>query len=160
MISFLFAMGENRVIGKDNDLPWHLPADLAYFKKVTLGHPIIMGRKTYESIGRPLPGRKNIVVTRNEHFAAEGCTVVHSVEEALSSLPKNEEIFVIGGTNLFEAFYGHADRMYVTFIHESFEGDTYFREIKDTEWRLVSTEENKKDQKNKYDYDFLVYDRI
>ncbi|HET7657323.1 MAG TPA: type 3 dihydrofolate reductase [Bacillales bacterium] len=160
MISFLFAMGSNRVIGKDNDLPWHLPADLAYFKKKTMGHPIIMGRKTYESIGKPLPGRENIVVTRDKHFTAEGCTIVHSIEEASNVVKGNEESFVIGGANLFEAFYPYADRMYVTLIHESFEGDTYFREIDEREWKLVATEQHEKDEKNKYDYTFLVYDRI
>lgn len=159
MISFLFAMGKNRVIGRDNQLPWHLPADLAYFKKKTMGHPIVMGRKTYESIGKPLPGRENVIVTRNSEYEAEGCTVVHSVDEACRMFPDDEEIFVIGGAKLFDAFYPFADRMYVTYINETFEGDTFFRAIDDSEWKRTSVEKGIKNDKNRYEYSFITYER-
>lgn len=159
MISFLFAMGKNRVIGRDNEMPWHLPADLARFKKMTMGHTVVMGRKTHESIGKALPGRKNIVVTRNMDYKAEGCIVVHSVNEARECFDDNEEIFVIGGTKLFNAFYPYADRLYVTYINEEFEGDTFFPEIEDDRWKRTSAEKGIKDEKNPYDYSFIVYDR-
>jgi dihydrofolate reductase len=159
MISFLLAMDQNRTIGKNNDLPWRLPADLAYFRKVTMGHTIVMGRKTYESIGRPLPGRENVVVTKNTDFQAEGCFVVHSVEEAKQHFQKDDEVFVIGGAQLFEKFFPYADRLYITLIEEQFEGDTYFQNIDKNEWNLVSKEKGMKNEKNPYDYCFLVYAR-
>lgn len=160
MKSFLVAMDRNRVIGKDNDLPWRLPADLAYFKKKTTGHTILMGRKTYESIGRPLPNRLNVILTKNKHFTAEGCIVVHSVEEALALMNKKEdEYFIIGGSDLFKQFFPYVDRMYITFIDEEFEGDTFFPEIDMSDWKLISKEKGKKDEKNRYDYEFLVYER-
>jgi dihydrofolate reductase len=157
MISFMLAMDENRVIGKDNDLPWRLPADLAYFKRVTMGQPIIMGRKTYDSIGRPLPGRENIVVTRNKDFKAEGITVVHSLQEALEHT-KNTEAFVIGGAQIFKEALPLASRLYITHIYHTFEGDTYFPAITD-EWKVISSEKGVKDEKNPYDYDFVVYEK-
>jgi len=159
MISFLFAMGKNRVIGKDNGLPWYLPADLAHFKRLTMGHTIVMGRKTYESIGKALPGRNNIVVTTDRNYKAEGCTVVHSINEARECFNREEEVFVIGGTKLFNAFYPYADRMYVTYINEEFEGDTFFPEIEDVRWQCTSIEKGIRDEKNPYDYSFIVYDR-
>jgi dihydrofolate reductase len=157
MISFILAMDENRVIGKDNDLPWRLPADLAYFKRTTMGQPVIMGRKTYESIGRPLPGRENIVVTRNKDFAVEGITVVYSLEEAFEQT-KETEAFVIGGEQIFKEAISFASRLYITQIHHTFEGDTYFPAIP-TEWKIVSSEKGIKDEKNPYDYDFVVYEK-
>lgn len=159
MISFLFAMGKNRVIGKDNQLPWHLPADLAYFKKKTMGHTIVMGRKTYESIGKPLPGRKNVVMTRDIRYEADGCLVVHSIDETRQLFHTDEEVFVIGGAKLFEALYSYADRLYVTYINEHFEGDAFFREIDDLEWKRISVEQGIKNEKNPYDYSFIVYER-
>jgi dihydrofolate reductase len=159
MISFLFAMGKNRVIGKDNGMPWHLPADLARFKKMTMGHTVVMGRKTHESIGKALPGRKNIVVTKSMDYKAEGCIVVHSVNEAREYFDDNEEIFVIGGTQLFNAFYPYADRLYVTYINQEFAGDTFFPEIEDAEWKRISIEKGVKNEKNQYDYSFIVYER-
>nr|WP_209125037.1 dihydrofolate reductase [Alkalihalobacillus sp. BA299] len=160
MISFLVAMDKNRVIGKDNDLPWRLPADLAYFKKVTMGHPIVMGRKTYESIGRPLPGRENIIITRNQNYSAEGCTVLHSLDDVKKVIDDStKEVFIIGGAEIFKEAFPIADKLYITHIDEAFEGDTYFPAFSDQEWKEVSREKGVKDEKNPYDYYFSVYER-
>lgn len=159
MISFVVAMDQNRVIGKENQLPWHLPADLKYFKKVTTGHTIVMGRKTFESIGRPLPNRRNVVLTRDEQYEAEGCEVVNTIEEVLSIARKEEECFVIGGTEVFMLFWDHVDRLYVTYIDESFEGDTFFPEIDRAEWEIVGVEEGVVDEKNRYRHEFRTYER-
>lgn len=161
MISLIVAMGENRVIGNKNELPWHLPEDLKYFKRVTMGHPVIMGRKTFESIGRPLPGRKNIVISAQEDYVAEGCTVLHSIEEVLMLNEKNpgEEYFVIGGAEIYKALLPVADRLYITFIYEKFEGDTVFPPFKINEWELVSRQKGLKSEENPYDFEFLVYER-
>ncbi len=160
MISFLVAMDQNRVIGKDNALPWHLPDDLKFFKRVTMGHPIVMGRKTYESIGKPLPGRENIIITRNTEYQADGCTILHSVEELQKYLDKKEEeVFIIGGAQLFNDTFPIADRLYITEIHHEFEGDTFFPEFPESEWTLTSKEKGIKDEKNPYDYYYTIYDR-
>lgn len=160
MISHIFAMDQNRVIGKDNRLPWHLPADLAYFKKVTMGHAIMMGRKTFESIGRPLPGRENVVVTRNRSFRAEGCTVLHSLEEVRQfAANRDDGVFVIGGAELFQATLPVADRLYITKIEASFPGDTFYPAFDESQWQLVSYTKGIKDEKNPYDYAFMVYER-
>lgn len=159
MISFIWAMDNNQVIGNNNELPWHLPADLQYFKRVTMGHPIVMGRKTFESIGRPLPGRENIIITRNPAYTNENCTVIHSVDELLQYCQKNaeEEYFVIGGAELFQQLLPYADRLYVTKIHEQFVGDTFFPPIDLNDWKLNSREKGQKDDKNPYDYEFLMF---
>lgn len=160
MISFLVAMDQNRVIGKDNKLPWHLPADLKYFKELTMGHPIIMGRKTYESIGRPLPGRENIVITRKKDYTAEGCTIIHSISEVKELDEKrNDELFVIGGAEIFEQTFSIADRLYITVIEETFEGDTYFPHFNEDDWGIVSKEKGVQDERNVYEHYFLVYER-
>ncbi|TLS37549.1 dihydrofolate reductase [Pseudalkalibacillus caeni] len=161
MISFLVAMDKNRVIGKDNDLPWRLPADLAYFKRLTMGHPIVMGRKTHESIGRALPGRENFVVTRSRDFVAPGCTILHSVDEIkkMESV-RDDEIFIIGGAGLFDETLRFADRLYITEIEEVFEGDTYFPPVDFSNWKTISKEKGIKDEKNPYDYYFAVYEKI
>ncbi|WP_078409843.1 dihydrofolate reductase [Priestia abyssalis] len=160
MISFLVAMDQNRVIGKDNKLPWYLPADLKYFKELTMGHPIIMGRKTYESIGRPLPGRENIVITRNEEYTAEGCTIIHSISEVKELEEKrDDELFVIGGAEIFEQTFSIADRLYVTMIEETFEGDTYFPDFNEDDWVVVSKKKGVQDERNVYEHYFLVYER-
>lgn len=158
MISFVVAMDENRAIGKDNDLPWYLPNDLKHFKKTTMGKPIVMGRKTYESIGKPLPGRENIVVTRDESYKAEGTTIVHSVDEVLKI--NAEEICVIGGSEIFKQFLPVADRLYITEIHHTFDADTYFPELNDDEWKEVSRTAGIVDEKNKYPHDFVVHEKI
>ncbi|RBW69495.1 dihydrofolate reductase [Bacillus taeanensis] len=158
MISLIWAMGQNQTIGKDNDMPWHLPADLAYFKKVTSGHTVLMGRKTHESIGRPLPNRKNIIITNNKAYKAEGCIVVHSVKEALTHT-KEDEVFVIGGAQIYEVFLPFADRLYVTHIKQDFDGDAFFPLFDLNEWMLVSEEQGIKSEKNPYHYKFLVYEK-
>ena len=160
MISFLVAMDKNRVMGIDNRLPWRLPADVKFFKEVTMGHPVVMGRKTYDSIGKPLPGRENIILTRNVDYQPEGCKVIHTVEESIEYMKnKNDEVFVIGGAQLFKELFPVADRLYITEIHHEFEGDTFFPEFEESEWTLSSSEKGIKDEKNPYDYFFHVYDR-
>jgi dihydrofolate reductase len=161
MISFLVAMDKNQVIGKDNELPWHLPADLAYFKRVTMGHSIIMGRKTHDSIGRALPGRKNIILTRNLEYQAPGCEVLHTLGEVKElNNETNDELFVIGGAELFKELFPIADRLYITHIYADFEGDTFFPSLNWKEWKVTSREQGIRDEKNPYDYEFVVYDRI
>ena len=160
MISFIVAMDKNRVIGKNNQLPWRLPEDLKFFKRVTMGHPIAMGRKTHESIGRVLPGRENIVITRQKEYRREDCTVVYSVEDFVQySKKQSDEIFVIGGAEIFNETFAYADRLYITLIHEEFAGDTYFPEFDVSNWELVSCEKGVKDNKNPYDYEFRIYNR-
>lgn len=161
MISFILAMDENRVIGKDNQLPWHLPEDLKFFKRVTIGHPIVMGRKTFESIGRALPGRENIIITRNCAYTRDDCTVFYEMEAFLSYCHQNaeEEYFVIGGAEIFKALLPNVERLYITEIHHQFEGDTFFPVLDMSQWELMSREEGLKDEKNPYFYEFTIYHR-
>jgi len=160
ILSLIVAHADNRVIGKDNDMPWHLPADLAYFKKTTLGKPIIMGRKTFESIGRPLPGRKNIVISRDANYAATGIETVTSVEQALEKVNDVQEVMVIGGGAIYQHCISQADRLYITHIDALVEGDTFFPEYNlDTVWQKVSSEQLAADDKNGYDLDFCVYEK-
>jgi dihydrofolate reductase len=157
MISLMVAMDQNRVIGKNNKLPWHLPADLQYFKKVTMGHPIVMGRKTFESIGRVLPGRENVIVTRNQEFKAEGCVVLHDIAQIkMFADNHDEEVFVIGGAEIFKEILPFTDRLYITEIHETFEGDTFFPVIDENEWDEVSSNPGSIDEKNRYAHDFII----
>jgi dihydrofolate reductase len=158
-ISYIVAMDIQQAIGLGNNLPWRLPADLAYFKKTTLNHSILMGRKTFESIGKPLPNRTNVILTQNKDYQAEGCLIVNSVEEAVKQF-KNEEIFVIGGAEVFQLFMSSVDRLYITLIEHEFEADTYFPEFDIDDWVLVSSEDGIKDAKNPYDYSFLVYAKM
>ena len=135
-IALIAALADNGVIGKDGDLPWHIPEDLKHFKAVTMGKPIIMGRKTFTSIGKPLPGRTNVVLTRKEDFAADGVQVVHSLAEAFSAAQAEaEEIMVIGGAQVYEEALPRADRLYLTYVHQTVEGDTYFPSFNEGEWR-------------------------
>ncbi|WP_088006293.1 dihydrofolate reductase [Indiicoccus explosivorum] len=158
MISLLVAHDSNRVIGKDNQLPWHIPEDLKYFKEKTMGKGIVMGRKTFESIGRPLPGRKNIVLTRKKDYEAPGAEVVHSLDDGIrSAAEQHQEIMIIGGAELFKETLPIADRLYVTYIDRPFEGDTYFPPYGKEEWTLVSSSE--KHQTSGIPYSFLVYER-
>jgi dihydrofolate reductase len=157
-ISFIFAMDQKRAIGKDNQLPWHLPADLNFFKTVTTGHSILMGRKTYDSIGKPLPRRRNVIITQNAEFTAEGCDVIHSVDEVLEQY-RDEELFVIGGAEVFHLFLPHVNRMYITQIEHIFEADIFFPEIDWTHWQLVSSKQGIQDEKNPYVYYFQIYER-
>jgi dihydrofolate reductase len=159
-ISIIAALGENRVIGAQGKIPWHLPADFQKFKALTLGHPVIMGKNTFESIGKPLPGRTNIVLTKDPNYAAEGCVVAHSLDDALALAGKeSEEIFIIGGGAVYELALPLADTLYLTEVHGIFEGDAFFPEFNEDEWRLVSSEPHTKDEKNAYDYEFRVYER-
>lgn len=156
MISLIVAHDENRVIGYNNTMPWHLPGDLAYFKKTTMGKPMIMGRKTFESIGKPLPGRTNIVITRDTDYKREGIVVVHSFEEALEVVKKeNKEIMVIGGEQIFRLALPIADILYVTKIQHSFKGDTYFPEYGD-EWKK-SSESEEFETKDHIKFSYIVY---
>lgn len=162
-IAAIVAIDQNRVIGKNNDIPWRLPADLRYFKRRTVGSPIIMGRKNYESIGRPLPKRTNIIITRNKDYKVEGCEVVHSIEAALElgkSL-KTEWIFIIGGEDIYAQTMEQWDRLYLTQVDTKVEGgDRFFPKIDTTNWELVQKEAHEKDAKNPHDYTFLVYDKV
>ncbi|MAE42886.1 type 3 dihydrofolate reductase [Candidatus Woesearchaeota archaeon] len=158
-ISFVVAMGRNKVIGSNNSLPWNMPADMKHFKKLTLGKPIIMGRKTYETIGKPLPNRKNIIITRDQDYKAEGCIVAHSIEESLQSAENAEEVMVIGGAQIYKEFLPKANRIYLTIIDHDFEGDTHFPEYNEEEWQEIEREEHKADEENKYDYVFVTLER-
>lgn len=158
MIALIWAMDENGLIGRNNKLPWHLPADLAFFKRTTMGQPIIMGRKTYESIGKPLPGRENVIVTRDLDYRAEGCTVVHNVEEATERM-SGKEGYVIGGAELFRLFLPTADRLIVTRIRHVFEGDVFFPKTDWSKWKLVWEEEGPVDEKNAHPHVYQIYDR-
>jgi dihydrofolate reductase len=159
MISLIVAMANDHVIGSDNKMPWHLPADLKHFKKNTLNKPIIMGRKTYESIGKALPLRKNIIITRQEDFTAPDCIVVHSLDAALREAGNVEEIMIIGGGQLFQETMSMADRMYVTFIDLQVAGDTRFPQWDVQAWQEISREAHQKDASNPYDYAFVVLRR-
>ncbi len=157
IISLIAAMAKNRIIGKDNQMPWHLPADLGHFKAVTLGKPIIMGRKTYESIGRPLPGRKNIVMSRDKHYKLEGCETVTSLEDAIKLVDDVEEIMIIGGGFLYTQCLPQADKLYLTFIDLDVEGDTQFPPFEQLKLTEVKREKHLKDEKNPYDYEFVDF---
>ena len=153
-------MDANGVIGRDNELPWHLPADLQHFKKTTMGKPILMGRKTYESIGRPLPGRTNIVITRDSRYQAAGCVVVNSIDAAMDAAGEQDEIMVIGGAEFYRQVLPYTDTIYLTRIHETFTGDTFFPELNDADWREVERSDQAADAKNPHDYSFIRLDRV
>lgn len=157
-LSMIWAMGKNREIGINNSLPWNLPEDLKHFKKTTLGKPVIMGLRTFESLGRPLPGRKNIVLNFSKKDIP-GCFVVTSINEALDMV-KGEDAFVIGGASIYKQFLEHADRLFITFIDHEFKADAYFPEFDLNEWKIISEEKGIRDEKNPYDYYFRVYERI
>ena len=157
-ISLVAAMGRNRVIGNKGKLPWHMPADLKYFRDKTKGKPVIMGRKTFDSMGKLLPNRTNIILTRDRHYKADGCIVADSADEALKSAGNAGEIMVIGGQKIFEQFMPIADRIYLTIIHADFEGDAYFPKY-GKEWKEASRERHNADEKNPYNYDFIVLEK-
>jgi dihydrofolate reductase len=159
-IAIVVAMADNRVIGRDNRLPWHLPADLRHFRQVTVGKPVVMGRKTHESIGRPLPERTNIVVTRDRSYQAQGCIVVHSIESALKAAGDREEVMVIGGTDFYQQLLPKADRIYLTLVHTQFEGDARFPELDEREWREVERTDCAPDEKNPWPYSFIRLERV
>ncbi|HEY8510707.1 MAG TPA: dihydrofolate reductase [Cyclobacteriaceae bacterium] len=164
IVSLIAAVSRNNVIGKDNDLPWNLPDDMKYFMQTTSRHHVIMGRKNYESIPekfRPLPNRTNIVVTRNEDYQAPGCHIVHSLEDAFA-IPmrsEEEEVFVIGGADIFRQSLPFADRLYLTEVHADVEGDVFFPAFDHSEWKELSRVPHPADERHKYAFDFVVYER-
>lgn len=161
-LSLIAALAANNVIGRNNQVPWRLPTDLRRFKALTMGHHLIMGRKTFDSVGRPLPGRVNVVITRREDWSAAGVTVEHSLEEALrvAADAADAEAFIAGGAEIYELAIHRADRMYLTRVHAEVEGDTFFPEFDDvSEWRLVDAEHFEADERNEYPFSFLTYDR-
>ncbi len=158
-ISLIVAMASNRVIGTDNKMAWHLSADLKRFKKITMGSPIMMGRKTHESIGKALPGRINIVISRNSNYQAEGCQVYPDIPSALESFSKCQEIFVIGGSSLYETMLPEADSIYLTQIHQPFSGDTYFPEVDANHWVEVEHQRIDKDPDVAFAYSYIKLKR-
>ncbi|EZH80314.1 type 3 dihydrofolate reductase [Aeromonas hydrophila] len=161
MISMIAAMAHDRVIGLDNRMPWHLPADLAHFKRVTLGKPVLMGRKTFESIGRPLPGRRNLVISRNPDYRADGVEIIDSVEAALALLAGSDvaELMVIGGGHLYGQLLPRADRLYLTRIDLAVEGDTRFPAFDENDWSCIECESHQPDEKNPHSYCFETWQR-
>ena len=159
MISIIVAASTNNVIGVQGELPWRLSDDLKRFKAVTMGKPIIMGRKTWESIGRALPGRQNIVITRQPDYLADGCDVVESVDEAIAAAGDADEVMVIGGSQIYDMALPLASRLYLTRVHAEVEGDAFFPVVDESEWRLVSDESHTSDERNDFDFSVLVYER-
>ena len=161
MVTIIAAIAENNALGKDNDLIWHLPADLKRFKKVTSGHYILMGRNTFESIGKPLPNRTSVIITRNNDYFKDGCLIANSLEDAIELAADEEEVFIIGGAQIYKYAIENnlADKLDITIVHESFEADVFFPEIDTKIWKEVAREDFKADEKNKYDYSFVSYVR-
>ena len=161
IISLIAAMGNNRVIGIDNRLPWRLPADMKHFRAITMGKPVLMGRKTFESIGKALPGRANIVVTQDRHFHSDGVSVAHSIEEALAMAETagTTEVLVIGGASFYAQFLPKAQRLYITEIHNDFQGDAFFPAWEPAEWREVQRYDHAPDGDNAYAYSFVTLER-
>jgi len=158
IITIVVAMAENNAIGKNNQLLWHLPADLRHFKQVTSGRSIIMGRKTFDSVGKPLPNRRNIVVTRQD-IKIEGCEVVKSVDEGLALCAGEDEVFIGGGAEIYKLAMDKTDRIYLTIVHQSFDADTFFPEIDYHEWKETTREDHQPDEKNKLPYSFITLER-
>lgn len=159
-LSLIVAMDQKRLIGRDNQLPWHLPADLRYFKATTLGKPVVMGRKTFESIGKPLPGRRNIVISRNTEFTAPGCDIVSSIDEALAQCSAEAEVMLIGGASLYAQTLERADCLYITRIHHEFDGDTWFPEFDLARWQVEKQDDFDPDHDNPYPYSFIKFKRV
>lgn len=159
MISLIVAMGKNNEIGLNNEMPWHLPNDLRYFKEKTTGHVIVMGRKTYESIGKPLPNRKSIVLTRQDIELPTEVEIIRDISEIQQIAQQHEQVFIIGGAEVYRQTITIADELFVTQINESFEADTFFPDINKSEWEIVSSEKGLRDENNDYDYTFIQYKR-
>jgi len=159
MLSIIAAVGNNNVLGKNNKLIWYLPADLKRFKKTTSGHHVIMGRKTFESLGKPLPNRTNIVVTQNKDFVAKNCVLVHSLDEALKYAKADANPFILGGATIYQQAIAYADVLDLTFVHHNFEGDVFFPEINPKIWKETARKDFKADDKNLYDYSFVRFER-
>ena len=159
IVALVVAMGRNRVIGRDNALPWHLPADLKHFRALTLGKPVVMGRRTHESIGRPLPERINLVISRDPDYRAEGCIVLPSLAAAYEYGRDQPELMVIGGASIYRQALPEARRIYLTEIRQDFAGDTVFPELEDANWREITRHDHEADGKNPYPYSFIVLER-
>jgi dihydrofolate reductase (trimethoprim resistance protein) len=159
-ISLIVAMDKNRVIGKNNDIPWRLPRDWEYVKKTTVNHSIVLGRRNYESIGKALCKRRNIVLTRDRQLSYEDCEMAYSVQEVFDLCKNEEEIFIFGGEEIYKLFLPYVEKMYITKIHEEFDGDTFFPEVNFNEWNEISVKTGITDEKNPYQYAFYIYERI
>ncbi len=159
IISIIVAMDKKGVIGFDGNLPWHLSADLKHFKAITMDKPLVMGRKTHKSIGRPLSGRKNIILTHSQDFEAEGCTVVHSLDDAFQAAGNVDEVMIIGGSGIYEQSLARADRLHLTEVHTDVSGDVSFPEFNKGQWVEIEREDYYADDKNDFDYSFVVMDR-
>lgn len=159
-ISLIVAMASNRAIGLNNEMPWHLSADLKKFKKITMGSPILMGRKTFESIGRPLPGRQNIIISRNKDYQQPGCLVFKSIEEAIASCQQQDEIFIIGGATFYQAALPLADKLYLTEINKSFTADTFFPVIDRNDWKELTREDISDDPTVDFSYSFISLEKL
>jgi dihydrofolate reductase len=158
-LSIIAAMAENRVIGRDNALPWRLPADLAHFKRLTMGKPIVMGRRTWESLPGLLPHRTHVVITRDRDYVAEGASVVHSIDDAVALVGDAEEVMIIGGAQLYRQTLPLASRLHLTLVHDTVEGDALFPEFSPDEWHEVAREAHQADDRNRLDYTFLTFER-
>jgi len=158
IISIIVAIGENNAIGKNNQLLWHMPADLRHFKNKTAGHTIIMGRKTFDSVGKPLPNRRNIIVTR-QNITIPGCEVVKSIDDAIALCKGEDEVFIGGGAEIYREAIDKTDRIYLTIIHKIFDADTFFPEIDFTQWVETEREDHQPDDKNKLPYSFITLER-
>jgi dihydrofolate reductase len=156
--SIVVAISQNHAIGKDNKLLWYLPNDLKHFKTITSGHTVIMGRKTYDSVGKPLPNRRNIIITR-QPIVIEGCEVVNSIDAALALCRNEAEVFIVGGAEIYKQAMQLTDRIYLTIVHKEFDGDSYFPEIKATEWKETEREDYQPDEKNNLPYSFITLER-
>lgn len=159
MITLIAAAAENNALGKDNAMLWHLPDDFKRFKAITTGHHIIMGRKTFESFPKPLPNRTHVIITRQKKYAPEGCIVVDSMENAIAACPKDEDVFIIGGGEIYNLGMPFADTIELTRVHDSFEADAFFPEIDRNEWELISEEYHPADEKHKVDFSFQTFAR-
>jgi len=159
ILSIITAMDRNQLIGNNNQLPWHLPADFAHFKSITMGKPVLMGRKTYESIGKPLPGRTNIVLSRNPETKIDGVKCVSNLKEAFALVPEAEELMIIGGSTIYQMFLPQVDRMYLTYVDAEFEGDAWFPAFDKTLWHETANRKLDKDEKNAYDCRFVTLEK-
>jgi len=157
MITLIAAVAENNALGKDNQLIWHLPNDFKRFKEITSGHYIVMGRKTFESFPKPLPNRTHVIITRQKDYKAEGCIIVDSIEKAIEKCPKNEELFIIGGAQIYQQSIDFADKIELTRVHASFEADAYFPEINLNQWKLIFEEKHFKDERHNFDFTFQTF---
>lgn len=159
MITIIAAVAQNNALGKNNDLLWHLPNDFKRFKAITSGHYIIMGRKTFESFPKPLPNRTHVIISKQKNYVVENCIVVDGLENAIAICPKNEDIFIIGGGEIYKQSINLADKLDLTLVHENFDATVFFPVIDENIWKLDSEEHHFKDEKHKFDYSFLSYSK-